>query len=419
MMRAPFALATILLAFAPSAALAQSKKYPPVAPDKELEEEKRSELWESTLHPDTRPYKELVRDAKRLIERNTPDDIKAALEKLDAAIKRVPTESEAYQLRGQLYYSQKEWAKCADDLGRAEDYSRVDDIAARTKARIDLSNCQSRAGRYSAAETTLVRAAASAQTQRGEVWMRLGEVRIALGKLDEAIDALTAAVDVEPSNAFTRWLLIAAYDRARRPSEAIEHVQQAARYDPSRTYIDNPPLPLLGAAEADYLNGVAYRYVTPKPEYALLYFRRYLKMAGESPWKRRAEEHARELGALKLPARETITVNGTAVSPDEIKKVLEKPVATMRQCLAKTPMTAYQVTVMKTGPRTPDSVRDRPIYRLPSPPKPLRLLLNLDATVSELEVAERCLTQHAGKLKLPAPKDRDTYYMLSFVVVSP
>ena len=86
-----------LCVIATSPAWAQSKKYPPVTPDKELEEEKRSQLWESTLHPDTRPYKELVRDAKRLIEHNTPDDIKAAFEKLDAAIKRVPKEAEAYQ----------------------------------------------------------------------------------------------------------------------------------------------------------------------------------------------------------------------------------------------------------------------------------------------------------------------------------
>ncbi len=61
-----------LLAIGTTQAWAQSKKYPPVAPDKELEDEKRSDLWESTLHPNTGPYKELVRDAKRLIERNAP-----------------------------------------------------------------------------------------------------------------------------------------------------------------------------------------------------------------------------------------------------------------------------------------------------------------------------------------------------------
>ena len=420
MRRALVAALGLLLASAP-AVFAQSKKYPPVSPDKELEDEKRSDLWESTLHPDTRPYKDLVRDAKRLIEHKTADDIKAALEKLDAAIKRLPKEAEAYLMRGQLYYAQKDWGKCADDLGRAEDYSKLDDLAARTKTRVDLGNCQARAGRYSDAESTFVRATASAQTQRSELWMRLGEVRIALGKLDEAIDALTAALDADSSNALARWLLTAAYDRARRPSDASEQALIAARYDPSRTYIESPTLPLLGPAEADYLNGLAYRYAVPKPEYALLYFRDFVKSADTSPWKRRAEEHVRDLSAMKFPAPETLTQNGTVTVPiDDIRKQLARPLPAMRQCVQKTPGTAYQVTVMKAGPRTPESVRDRPIYRLPSRPKAVRIALILDAAPSaDREAAQACLEKQAAKLQLPAPKERDTYYTLSFIVVSP
>jgi tetratricopeptide (TPR) repeat protein len=401
------ALSLILLGA--SSASAQSKRYPPVTPDRELEEERRSDLWESTLHPDTRPYKELVRDAKRLIDQNTPDDIKAALDKLDAAIKRLPKVAEAYQLRGQLYMSQQDWAKCADDLGRAEDYSKVDDLAARTKGRIDLANCLARAGRLSEAETTLVRAAASAQTQRGELWMRLGEVRIAMGKLDEAIDALSASLDADSGSALTRWLLMAAYDRARRPSEALEHGQMARRYDGQRTYIDSPVLPLLGIAEGDYLNGLAYRYAIPSPEYALLYFRRYVKLAPDSPWKRRADEHVRELSALRFPSRDTITNTGTAVVDVEVvRKTLELAAS------------AFQISVTRLGARTPETVRDRPIYRLPPAGAKVLSMLHIDsAPKEELDAAMRCIQTQADKLQLPAPKERDTYYVLSFLVVSP
>ena len=414
-------LAAFALLLASTTVFAQSKKYPPVSPDKELEDERRSDLWESTLHPDTRPYKDLIRDAKRLIEHNTPDDIKAAIEKLDAATKRLPKEAEAYLLRGQLFLAQRDWARCADDLGRAEDYGKVEDLTARTKARVDLGNCQARAGRYTDAETTFVRATASAQTQRAELWMRLGEVRIALGKLDEAIDALTASLDADSSNALTRWLLTAAYDRARRPSEAIENAQSAARYDPSRTYIENPNFPLLGAGEADYLNGLAYRYAVPKPEYALIYFRHFLKAAPQSPWKRRAEEHVKELAAMTFPAKETLSNNGTtAVKPEDMQKTLSKPLATMRKCLSKLPGAAFQVTVMKSGPRTPETVRDRPIYRMPAPPKPVRNQLNLDnESQVDIEAAQLCIEQLANKLSLPAPKEKDTYYTLSFIVVGP
>ncbi|HEY5952269.1 MAG TPA: tetratricopeptide repeat protein [Kofleriaceae bacterium] len=410
-----------LIAIGSTNAWAQSKKYPPVTPDKELQDEKRSDLWESTLHPDTRPYRDLVRDAKRLIEHNTPDDIAAALDKLEAAIKRLPKEPEAYQIRGQVYLMNRDWAKCADDLGRAEDYTKQpDEPTARTRARIDLGNCQARAGRYSDAETTFLRAVASAPNQRGELWMRLGEVRIALGKLDEAIDALTASVDTDSSAALTRWLLMAAYDRARRPSDAIEHAQVAARFDPQRTHIEHPSLPLIGTDEADYLDGLAFRYAVSKPEYALVYFRRYTKLAADSPWKRRAEEHVRELTAMKWPAKETITNSGTtAVSVDDMQKLLQKPITAMRQCMAKLPTSAFQITITRVGARTPETVRDRPIYRLPPPGFKVSDDLLAGATKEAAESAKRCLEPLAAKLQLPAPKERDTYYMLSFLVVSP
>jgi len=409
----------LVLATAP--AVAQSKRYPPEQPDKELAEEQRSELWESTLHPDTRPYRELVRDAKRLIDQNTPDDLKAALDKLAAAIKLLPRESDAYLVRGGFYLARKDWAKCADDLDRAEDTAQLDDTALRTKLRIDLASCLARAGRLAEAEATLVRASASAQSQRGELWMRLGEVRIAMGKLDEAIDALTASLDADSGNALTRWLLMAAYDRARRPSDALDHAQLARRYDGQRTYIDNPPLPLLGVAEADYLDGLAYRYAIPTPEYALLYFRRYVQAAPDSPWRRRAEEHVRELSAMKWPARETITSTGTAaVDVNAVRKALERPVASMRQCLAKLPASAFQISVTRVGARTPETVRDRPQYRLPPAGAKVINMVNLDgAARPDLETAQRCLQQQADKLALPGPKERDTYFILSFVVVSP
>ena len=47
------ALTLVALCALATPAIAQSKKYPPVAPDKDLLAEKRSGLWEATLHPDS------------------------------------------------------------------------------------------------------------------------------------------------------------------------------------------------------------------------------------------------------------------------------------------------------------------------------------------------------------------------------
>jgi tetratricopeptide (TPR) repeat protein len=422
-MKKPLVLALVLAALSPLAASAQSKRYPPAPPDKDRVAEQHSDLWESTLNPNLKPYTDLVRAAEQHISRNSRDEILLAQEKLDAAIAKMPNEPSAYLVRGHLNLQQRNWAKCADDLGAAEDHAKdTTDPVARTRARIDLGVCQARAGRTSDAEATLVRAAATATSNRGELGMRLGEVRIALGKLDEAIDALSSALEsTDTRHELTRWLLAAAYDRARRPTEALEQAQIARSYDSQRTYIESPSLPLLGAGDQQYLLGVAYRYATPKPEYALLYFRQFIKLAPDSPWRRRAEEHVRELSTMKLPAKETITSTGSATFVvEEVRTALEKPMTVMRQCLKRMPMSAFQVTITKVGARTPDS-KDRPLYRLPSPSQRVAPILSIGdrASAADTNEATKCLEIEVGKLKLPTPKEKDTWYMMSFIVVSP
>lgn len=416
------ATALLLLTLtAPTLAWAQSTKYPPVPPDKDREDEQRSQLWESALNPDLRPYTELVRAAEGLLQKQTADDTKLAIEKLGEAIAKLPSEPQAYLVRGRLYLTKRDWAKCADDLGAAEDHSKDPDATKRTRLRIDLGVCQARANRLADAERTLVRAAAHAPAYRGELGLRLGEVRIALGKLDEAIDALTGALEAsDVTHHLTRWLLTTAYDRARRPTEATEQAELARRMDPQRTYIEAPPLPHLAGGDAQYLLGVAFRYATPKPEYALLYFRQFVKAAPDSPWRRRAEEHVRELSSLELPAKETITTTGPATTTtDAMRAAIEKSMPALRQCLANLPTTAFQVTITKVGPRTSEQARDRPIYRVPTPNVRVAQVLSVGdrATEAESTKAGECIDREANKVKMPAPKDRDTWYMMSFLVV--
>jgi tetratricopeptide (TPR) repeat protein len=424
MMRAWFALLLLTLTL-PTFALAQSKKYPPEPIDKDVEEETRSELWESALNPELRPYTELVRAAESLLQKQTNEDTKLAIEKLGEAIAKLPNEPQAYFVRGRLYLSKRDWPKCADDLGAAEDHSKDPDLTSRTRLRIDLGVCQARANRLADAERTLVRAASHAPTYRGELGLRLGETRIALGKLDEAIDALTAALEfTDIQHHLTRWLLTAAYDRARRPTEATEQADLARKMDPQRTYIEAPPLQHLGVGDTQYLLGVAYRYATPKPEYALLYFRLFVKAAPESPWRRRAEEHVRDLSNLRFPAKETITTTGSATTTtDDMRAALEKSMKSMRHCLAGFPTSAFQVTITKVGPVTAMQARDRPIYRVPTPSIRVSQVLNIqnpaDTVGYSSVTAGECIEKEANKVKMPAPKEKDSYYMMSFLVIAP
>lgn len=421
MARNPAIRALALTALMCSAASAQSKKYPPVAPDKDLEEERHSSLWEGASHPDKGPYDILVRDAKRLSEAG---DAKAALDKLDAAVAKLPNAPEARQARGYVYLQQKQWAKCADDLQHAEDAQpKSTDAIGRTRLRIDLGVCQARAGFYAAAETTLVHAAANAQSYKGELFMRLGETRIAMGKLDEAIDALEAAMEqTDSTNDMTRWLMTLAYDRARKPSEAQQYALDAKRYDQSLSLISSPRMPLLGQGDTEYLFGLAYLYAMPRPEYALLYFRRFMTVAGDSPWKKRAQEHIAEISSMALPARDSVTLSGSsATDVNAVRDALKGPLTQMRQCIAKMPSSAFQLTITRVGPRTPETARDRPIYRVPPPEVRATNVLNLDGRGAEPDVtaANHCLETIANRVALPQPKERDTFYRVSFIIVSP
>ncbi|HEY2735808.1 MAG TPA: tetratricopeptide repeat protein, partial [Polyangiales bacterium] len=303
-------------------AVAQSKRYPAPPKDLDHEADNHSHLWESALDPERKPYEELVRDARRLLDDNShpqKDQATAALAKLDEAVTRLPNDYRAHALRGRAYLILGQWAKCAADLELA-DTPELADSADRDTAELQLGICEGRAGKLADAERTLLHAVAVAP--HGEQWMRLGEVRIALGKLDEAVDSLTAALEARDGvatvpEATIHWLLALAYDRARKSSAADEEARIALNRDPTFSLIQNPAYPWLRPGELEYMMGIARRTSANQdrdatPEIALLYFRRFLRIAGDSPWKRRAEEHVKELSALPYPLSLPRTAQSTA-----------------------------------------------------------------------------------------------------------
>jgi hypothetical protein len=420
----------VVLSAAP--AWAQSKKYPAAPIDKDLEREQQSTLWDQALSPQTKSYGELIREAKHHLDERTADEAVVAIETLDRAVTLIPANIDAYVLRGEVYLTQKQWSQCADDLqvgddklgGTATCSLKIDDtcIVERSQLRRELGICQSRAGRYADAERTFMRAASSG-TVTGELWMRLGEVRLAMGKLEEGIAALEVAIDLTPDGmqeALHHWLLAAAYDRRRQPSEVAAQIEQALRFDNLFSTIQYPALPLLGVGESEYLLGLAWQ--TSRPEWALLYFRRYVEIAADSPWRKRADEHVHELGAVEFPAAVTRDGGTASVDIEAARSVAKKGMPAMRMCMAKLPYSVFQISVTKVGARS-EPTRDRLIYRMPPagvtiPNQPFTVS-GAAVKTEDTVVAQRCLQALVEKLPLPAVKDRDTYYKTSFYVVSP
>jgi tetratricopeptide (TPR) repeat protein len=417
--------AIVIVALLAAPAWAQSHRYPPQPVDPDRDAETHSKLWEDALAPGKSPYQTLVREAKLLDDEHTSEASVEAIKKLDRAVELLPKDPDAYALRGDVELWQKRWAQCADDLDAAEQHSPPDDgnTPERTARRVSLGICQARAGRLADAERTLVGATGST-TNRATTWLRLGEVRIAMGKLDEAIGALDTALEMCTSGCdapmgLAHFLLATAYDRARRPGDAERQISDGAQFDRMFGQVLSPQYPLIGIGEADYMMGLAHRYEpTPRIENAIIHFRRFLRVAGDSPWKRRAEEHLRELTALDLPLAVDRRAGTATLDVDAARLNVVKVMPQMRACMAKVPTTILEVEVTRDGPRTPDTVRDRPRFRMPPPGVSIRDTLELDSTPrADIDAAIHCVQPIAEKMAMPAIKDRDTYYKATFVVV--
>ncbi|MBA3820180.1 MAG: hypothetical protein H0X17_14900, partial [Deltaproteobacteria bacterium] len=285
-------------------AAAQSRRYPPEPVDKDEELARQSELWNHATNPRQAPYLALVKDAQKLLAERRSEATVEAVKKLDAAVKLMPNDAEAYRTRGDAHVLLLDWSKCSADYDAAWTRLRKEvDVKQTSELRRKLGLCLARSGKLAEAERVLAEAAATG-INSVEIWMRLGEVRIAMGKLEEAIAALESSIEQTdiPQQALVRWLLAGAFDRARRPSEAVDAARRALASDRNLTTLKNPTLPLLGPAEADYLLGLAYEAHDPqRPELALIYFRRFLRSATDSPWRRRAEDHVKELKTAQLP----------------------------------------------------------------------------------------------------------------------
>jgi len=416
-------------------ASAQSRRYPPRPVDKDAEAAGKSELWNAAITPERHPYLELVRAAAEALARRTPDQTAEALAKLDQAIQLMPREPDAYRLRGDAQFERRAWAACAADLAAADAHARRDDEPVRTvtELRRKLGLCQARAGKLGDAEKTLAELAASGNAG-GEIWMRLGEVRIAMGKLDEAIAALRSALDGtdQASQALIHFMLAAAYDRGRRPADALDEAATGVKLDPQLAVLRSPALPPLGDGELDYMLGLGYSAEpprpepprpepphpeNPRPEYALAAFHRFVAAAPASPWRKRAEEHIRDLRTMELPER--LARGGTAqLDLEAARTIVRRAMPAMRACVASDANAVVEVDISRAGPRTPVTDKLRPRFFTPPDGVAVRRSVG-ELSERGLQAIDRCIQPLAARLALPPVKERDTYYKITFYVVGP
>ena len=102
---------------------------------------------------------------------------------------------------------------------------------------------------------------------------------------------------------------------------------------------------------------------------------------------------------------------------DAARTIAAKAMPAMRACMAKLPTTVIEVQITRDGPVTP-FFRDRPRYSVPPNNVSVKDTLELDVIPRvDVESAIRCVQTIAEKISMPAPKERDTYYIARFLVV--
>jgi hypothetical protein len=138
--------------------------------------------------------------------------------------------------------------------------------------------------------------------------------------------------------------------------------------------------------------------------------------APESPWRKRAQDHIRELRTSELP--DTLMRRGPATPDlDAARTSARRLMPQMRACLASHPAIVVEVEISRAGPRTlPATDRMRP--RLFPPPDGITVRCSVgELPRPALDAIDRCLQPLAAKLTLPAVKEHDTFFKAAFYVV--
>jgi hypothetical protein len=142
-------------------------------------------------------------------------------------------------------------------------------------------------------------------------------------------------------------------------------------------------------------------------------FRRFSRIAPDSPWKKRAEDHIRELRTARLPETVDRGAGNAPYDEDQMRDLVRRHMPALRNCLAKTPFLVIRVLVVRRGPKGSES------YRAPPDGVDVSAETMLDTTALDRDTAIRCVEPLVQKIAFPKPKDKESFYKLQFRVVSP
>jgi len=419
MRRAGWALAAVLAT--PVATWAQPKTEAPPDTDFDDQEQEKSDFWERALDPASEKYDGLVERAVVLMREADRQSLAQAGRLLRDAVQMSPDRPLAHLWLGRLSDREGEYPACVQSLAKALDIDPDLEAPGGSEpiewaAHYELAVCRARSGKFEAAIEGLRRILGRAQSQQVAVYQRLGECYMALGRLDEAVEAFRQGLRLSPYSADLGFALAVAYDRDEDATQAQEALVQALGRDPRASSLAGNTRIWIPPNDGHYYLGLAFLGAEDWAR-SVLHFRRYLALAGETSWARRARVRYEEAlgGAF---AGKSLEVKGSAtLDPARAAALIARADAPLQSCLRKTPDLLLRVSITKVMPNKGKT----PLINTTTTPPGVRVLVQEQSgdKVNDVRTVVSCAEAAARKIALPRPTGAPgTYATIEFNVIS-
>ncbi len=412
----------LLLIAAPSYADDQRRPSLPdeVPPDFDAQTEGYSDFWEEALRPHAKDYTAKVEAARlelRSIGRD-PKKFERAEQLLQEAIELEPDTPIAHWLLGELYQRGERWADCAAARQRVFDIE-PGFVPRRRGAESwelerRLADCLAMAGNYEDAIDHYRRILAGGEARASYAHLYLAMTYMALGRIDDAIETFEAAMvdpKVNPRGprraAFIYFAAAVAYDRDEQTGRSKDLLDKALRTDRTLSALSSSGILFWLPPAEHYFRGLAAAARPGRQAFATAQFRRYVSVAADDGWTRRATDHLDALADEPF-SKDDISIRGVGViDANKAHAAVMKRSDELLECMEATPELLFRVTITKISSGTTDKktrtkgLLHRPI-RPPQGGVRVRQELNFsDTNTKAVFEAQTCVENVARSIKLP------------------
>jgi tetratricopeptide (TPR) repeat protein len=363
---------------------------------------------------------DLVERAVVLMREGDRDSLAQAGQILGEAARLSPDRPLAHLWRGRLAARKGDHAGCARSIAKALDLDPDLEAPGGSEpvewaAHYELAVCRARAGEYEAAIEGLRRVLGRARSQQVDVYQRLGECYMALGRLDEAVESFRQGLRLSPHSADLGFALAVAHDRAEDAAQAREVLSRAVTRDPKVTSLAGAGRIWIPPLDAHYYLGLAALGGKDAPR-AVLHFRRYLALAGETSWARRARARYEEALAGAATGQ-GLEVRGSAtLDQSRAGAIIAKSDAALQGCLHRTPDLLLRVSITVV---MPTKVKAPPAATTTRPGVRVTVQEQSDTRSADLRTVVACAETAARKIKLPRPTGAPgTYVTAEFDIIA-